>query len=106
LSVTAHQPLRLGQRADGGRVVLDLRLAAGHVDEENGRAAPRDAATAGRDSRPGRAARHPLPEAPWFAPGERWSARRVLLHIMAETAHHAGHADIIRESLDGAKSMG
>ena len=33
---------------------------------------------------------HPLPEAPWFPPGERWSARRVLLHIMAETAHHAG----------------
>ncbi len=49
---------------------------------------------------------HPLPEAPWFPPGERWSARRVLLHIMTETAHHAGHADIIRESLDGAKSMG
>ncbi len=49
---------------------------------------------------------HPLPNAPWFAPGERWSARRVLLHIIAETAQHAGHADIIRESLDGAKSMG
>jgi uncharacterized damage-inducible protein DinB len=48
----------------------------------------------------------PLPEAPWFAPGESWSARRVLLHIMAETAQHAGHADIIRESLDGARSMG
>ncbi|MFC8245297.1 DinB family protein [Streptomyces chartreusis] len=49
---------------------------------------------------------HPLPEAPWFEPGARWSARRVLLHIIAETAQHAGHADIIRESLDGAKSMG
>jgi hypothetical protein len=48
----------------------------------------------------------PLPEAPWFTPGESWSARRVLLHIIAETAQHAGHADIIRESLDGAKSMG
>ncbi len=51
-------------------------------------------------------AAQPLPEAPWFPPGERWSARRVLLHIIAETAQHAGHADIIRESLDGAKSMG
>jgi Protein of unknown function (DUF664) len=51
-------------------------------------------------------AAHPLPEAPWFPPGEQWSARRVLLHIIAETAQHAGHADIIRESLDGAKSMG
>jgi len=51
-------------------------------------------------------ASHPLPEAPWFEPGASWSARRVLLHVIAETAQHAGHADIIRESLDGAKSMG
>jgi hypothetical protein len=51
-------------------------------------------------------AAHPLPKAPWYEPGQSWSARRVLLHIIAETAQHAGHADIIRESLDGAKSMG
>jgi hypothetical protein len=51
-------------------------------------------------------ASHPLPEAPWFESGARWSARRAVLHIIAETAQHAGHADIIRESLDGAKSMG
>jgi hypothetical protein len=51
-------------------------------------------------------ASHPLPPAPWFEPGARWSARRVVLHVIAETAQHAGHADIIRESLDGAKSMG
>lgn len=49
---------------------------------------------------------HALPEAPWFERGARWSARRVLLHVIAETAQHAGHADIIRESMDGAKSMG
>ena len=49
---------------------------------------------------------HPLPQAPWFEPGASWSARQVLLHIITETAQHAGHADIIRESLDGAKSMG
>ncbi|HEY3733023.1 MAG TPA: DinB family protein [Streptosporangiaceae bacterium] len=49
---------------------------------------------------------HPLPTAPWFPPGERWSARRVLLHIISETAQHAGHADIIRESIDGSKTMG
>lgn len=55
---------------------------------------------------PDLAATQPLPEAPWFEPGARWSARRVLLHVIAETAQHAGHADIIRESLDGAKSMG
>lgn len=51
-------------------------------------------------------AAQPLPRAPWFEAGAEWSARRVLLHILAETAQHAGHADIIRESLDGAKSMG
>ena len=51
-------------------------------------------------------AAHPLPQAPWFAPGAAWSARRVLLHIVAETAQHAGHADIIREGIDGQKTMG
>lgn len=49
---------------------------------------------------------HPLPEAPWFEPGSSWSARRALLHVVAETAQHAGHADIIRESIDGQKTMG
>ena len=49
---------------------------------------------------------HALPEAPWFQPGARWSARRAFLHIIAETAQHAGHADIIRESIDGQKTMG
>ncbi|WP_339127470.1 DinB family protein [Streptomyces sp. f51] len=51
-------------------------------------------------------AAQPLPDAPWSEPGGRWSARRVLLHIIAETTQHAGHADIVRESLDGAKTMG
>ncbi|MBE1462498.1 putative damage-inducible protein DinB [Kibdelosporangium phytohabitans] len=49
---------------------------------------------------------HPLPEAPWFEQGASWSNRRVLMHIIAETSQHSGHADIIRESLDGAKTMG
>ena len=49
---------------------------------------------------------HPLPEAPWFEAGARWSARRVFLHIIAETAQHAGHADILRETVDGQKTMG
>ena len=51
-------------------------------------------------------AAHPLPPAPWFEPGARWSARRVLLHMIAETAQHAGHADILREAIDGQKTMG
>jgi uncharacterized damage-inducible protein DinB len=51
-------------------------------------------------------ASHPLPEAPWFERGARWSVRRVLLHVIAETAQHAGHADILRETIDGQKTMG
>ncbi|WP_327678321.1 DinB family protein [Kitasatospora sp. NBC_00458] len=43
----------------------------------------------------------PLPEAPWFPAGSRRTARWVLLHLIEEAARHAGHADIIRESLDG-----
>jgi hypothetical protein len=49
---------------------------------------------------------HPLPVAPWFEVGKRWSARRVIVHLIAEISQHAGHADIIRESIDGQKSMG
>ncbi|TWF89767.1 uncharacterized protein DUF664 [Streptomyces capillispiralis] len=30
--------------------------------------------------------------------------RRVLTHLIAETAQHAGHADIPRETLDGRTS--
>jgi len=51
-------------------------------------------------------AAHPLPAAPWFTPGASRSARRVFLHVIAETAQHAGHADILRESIDGQKTMG
>lgn len=43
----------------------------------------------------------PLPEAPWFPAGSRRTARWILLHLIEEVARHAGHADIIRESLDG-----
>ncbi|MFD5568029.1 DinB family protein [Streptomyces cadmiisoli] len=42
----------------------------------------------------------PLPDEPWF-PAESVSMRWLLLHLIRETARHAGHADIIRESLDG-----
>ncbi|MEU8890301.1 DinB family protein [Streptomyces sp. NPDC048442] len=45
----------------------------------------------------------PLPEAPWF-PKEDVSLRWVLLRLITEMGRHAGHADIIRESLDGKNS--
>lgn len=53
---------------------------------------------------PDLSATHPLPEAPWNEPGAVRSVRRVLMHVIAETAQHAGHADILREALDGQKS--
>ncbi|KUO17303.1 DinB family protein [Streptomyces dysideae] len=42
----------------------------------------------------------PLPDEPWF-PEERVSMRWMVLQLIREVARHAGHADIIRESLDG-----
>jgi uncharacterized damage-inducible protein DinB len=49
---------------------------------------------------------HPVPvprDAPWFpADVEAWSLRWVLLHLIQESARHAGHADIVRETIDGA----
>ncbi|MEV0775030.1 DinB family protein [Streptomyces sp. NPDC050428] len=53
---------------------------------------------------PDLSATHPLPEAPWHEPGTVRSVRGVLMHVIAETAQHAGHADILRESIDGQKS--
>ena len=46
----------------------------------------------------------PVPKGvPWYPDDvEAWSARWVLLHLIEETARHAGHADIVRESIDGA----
>lgn len=51
-------------------------------------------------------AAYPLPAVPWFPPGARRTVRQVFLHVAAETAQHAGHADIIRETIDGSKTMG
>ena len=46
----------------------------------------------------------PLPTAPWAPQREHQSVRRILLHMFRETAHHSGHADIIREELDGGNT--
>lgn len=43
---------------------------------------------------------------PWFPDDvDAWSVRWVLLHLIEETARHAGHADIVRESVDGATAF-
>ena len=39
---------------------------------------------------------------PWWGAGGRVTLHRVLVHMVAETARHAGHADIVRELVDGA----
>jgi uncharacterized damage-inducible protein DinB len=46
----------------------------------------------------------PVPrDIPWFPKKqEAWSVRWVILHVINELARHAGHADIIRETIDGA----
>ena len=45
----------------------------------------------------------PVPDAPWFPQDvEAWSVRWVWWHLMEELARHAGHGDIVRETLDGA----
>lgn len=80
-----------GETLEG--VLADYAEAADHTDELV-------------STLPDLGASHALPKAPWYEGDARWTVRRVLTHIIAETAQHAGHADIIRESLDGAKSMG
>ena len=49
----------------------------------------------------------PVPQdAPWFPKDtDAWSVRWVLLHLIQETARHAGHADIVREAIDGATAF-
>ncbi|MEW9551021.1 DinB family protein [Nonomuraea sp. NPDC050783] len=99
---TAMSEAAQAEYADGFRMLPGETLA-GLLDAYAEVARRTDELVAGL---PDLDADQPLPRAPWFPEGERWSARRVLMHILAETAQHAGHADIIRESLDGAKSMG
>ena len=46
----------------------------------------------------------PVPKGvPWYPDDlDAWSVRWVLLHLIEEIGRHAGHADIVRESIDGA----
>jgi len=49
----------------------------------------------------------PVPQGvPWFPDDvDAWSVRWVLLHLIEETARHAGHADMVREAIDGATAF-
>jgi len=49
----------------------------------------------------------PVPRGvPWFPDDlDAWSVRWVLMHLVSEIARHAGHADIVREAIDGATAF-
>ncbi len=49
----------------------------------------------------------PVGPAPWYGRMESATARQryVHVHVVEELARHAGHADIIREQIDGATSL-
>jgi hypothetical protein len=41
-------------------------------------------------------------EVPWWGEESQVTLHQILVHVCAETARHAGHADIVRELIDGA----
>ncbi|WP_349899340.1 DinB family protein [Parafrigoribacterium soli] len=46
-------------------------------------------------------------EVPWWPPERRSvTLHQILVHVCVETARHAGHADILRELIDGAVGNG
>jgi hypothetical protein len=95
----ASQAAQEASYEDGFRMLPDESLA-GLLARYDAVAAETEAALADVDlDRP-----VPVPKGvPWFPDDvEAWSVRWVLLHLIEEIARHAGHADIVRESIDGA----
>jgi hypothetical protein len=39
---------------------------------------------------------------PWWGDRGEVTLHQILVHMVAETNRHAGHADIVRESIDGS----
>jgi uncharacterized damage-inducible protein DinB len=44
-------------------------------------------------------------EVPWWAPDQEVTLRLIMTHVIAETNRHAGHADIVRELIDGTVGL-
>ena len=43
---------------------------------------------------------------PWWSEERRTvSLQRIIVHVISDTTRHAGHADILREGIDGAAGM-
>ncbi|WP_353650378.1 DinB family protein [Nakamurella sp. A5-74] len=94
--ISAHAPGWFGQQSavrsdflattDESRdqLIQDYRHACAHADATLA-ALPDDAVT----------------HAPWLSP-EPLGLHRILVHLVTETEHHVGHADIVRELIDGS----
>ncbi|MFE1364600.1 DinB family protein [Streptomyces anulatus] len=86
---------------DGNRMTEDETLA-GHLDAFHAAA---DAFDRTVREEPDLDRTVTLPRYPWSPPQPLvWTVRHVLLHVFREIAHHSGHADIVREALDGAST--
>lgn len=44
-------------------------------------------------------------EVPWWGDQSAVTLHRILVHMIAETQRHAGHADIVRELIDGTVGL-
>lgn len=89
----ANPPPEVQEYADGFRMLDDESLA-GLLAAYDDVAASTDTMVETVDLD----ARQPLPEAPWFEPGSTWSVRRVLTHLVAETAQPATPTSSARPS--------
>ncbi|MDG6108869.1 DinB family protein [Dactylosporangium aurantiacum] len=100
VSIMLREPGQAVDYEDGFRLREDETLA--EVLADYAKAAEETAAAVAGIEDMGRPV--PVPKGvPWFPDDvEHWSVRWVLLHLIEETARHAGHADIVREGVDGA----
>jgi uncharacterized damage-inducible protein DinB len=78
----------------------EFRTAA-TMDPEELRQRYRDACERSRQAAAS-AASLDQPSAMRLRDGSRFTLRWVLLHLIEETARHAGHADLLREAIDGS----
>jgi len=42
---------------------------------------------------------------PWWEPGNEVTLHRIMTHMLYETGRHAGHADLVRELIDGSAGL-
>ncbi|ATG53058.1 hypothetical protein CFK38_01880 [Brachybacterium vulturis] len=95
-------PARAPQQLQAEGTIAPEALRAEDTAEslaEELRRAGESLAAAIRDADP--ETRGPVPGELWFEGRPTWSLRWYALHLVEENARHAGHADILRESLDG-----